>query len=216
MYARKLTKKEKIAVVIGMIAWFVVCAFTGVLKGSDDYLRVGNSNYVPITFNQDIFAYDFCGTDDYIDEDETYMIEGGKFNMVYHNGDMYCLRNQEREAVAYYANDDNYHWQLVTMKGDEDEDEPMDITLSEEELDALYTVGEQEKDLTLYWDEIEVQGSLRKISEDGIVVGSTELAYYQGRWYWRSEIIDDSQTRDDTWPEYVYPLPEGFGGIELK
>ena len=215
MYARKVTKKEKIAIVVGMIAWFLICAFTGVLKGSDDSLRYDNGNYVAMTFKPDVFHYDFCGTDDYIEEDETYPIEGGTFKMVYRDGDLYCLRNQEREAITYYADDANYHWQLITMKGD-DEAAPVDITLSEEDLKAIYTVEEQEKDLTLFFDEIEVQGTLRKISNDGIVVGTTELAYYQGRWYWRSEMIDDSETRDDTWPEYVYPLPKGFGGIELK
>ena len=50
MYARKVTKKEKIAIVVGMIAWFLICAFTGVLKGSDDSLRYDNGNYVAMTF----------------------------------------------------------------------------------------------------------------------------------------------------------------------
>ena len=51
---------------------------------------------------------------------------------------------------------------------------------------------------------------LKKTSVDGFICGSTSLAFYEDAWYWRSEIIDENQEKDGTWPEYVYPMPESF------
>lgn len=43
-----------------------------------------------------------------------------------------------------------------------------------------------------------------------MVSGVTELAYYDGSWYWRSEIIDENREKDGTWPEYIHKLPDSL------
>lgn len=79
-----------------------------------------------------------------------------------------------------------------------------------EELICLYEIEEQDKDPAIFFEEIEDFAKLTKTSKDGIVSGVTELAYYDGSWYWRSEIIDESREKDGTWPEYVQKLPDSL------
>ena len=66
------------------------------------------------------------------------------------------------------------------------------------------------KEKAIFFEEIEEFATLTKTSKDGMVSGLTELAYYEGSWYWRSEIIDESREKDGTWPEYVQELPESL------
>ena len=53
-------------------------------------------------------------------------------------------------------------------------------------------------------------GSIAKISKDSVVRGTLSIAKYDGNWYWKSEVIDESREKDGTWPEYVQPLPESL------
>ena len=85
---------------------------------------------------------------------------------------------------------------------------PIDIT--DAELEQVYDIENQERDLALFFEDFEEQGSLFKISKDGVVRGTISLCKYKGAWYWKSEVIDESVERDGTWPEYVQPLPQSL------
>ena len=69
---------------------------------------------------------------------------------------------------------------------------------------------EMERTTSLFWEEFESQGSLIKISKDGIVRGTISIIKFDGCWYWKSEVIDESREKDGDWPEYVQPLPKTF------
>ena len=205
-------KKKKALAIFAFLLFLAACGTSGFLnaKWHQDHLLYKGDVYEPLTFNQDIFYYDFCGTDTYIEEDENFPIEGGAYKLVYRDGDVYCVQNQVKDANVFYADDSNYHWQLIVWNEKIDEEKTLEVTLSQDELDYLSSIEKQDKDLALFFDEIELQGTLKKTSSDGIIIGITDLAYYEGQWYWRSEIIDENQEKDGTWPEYVYPMPESF------
>lgn len=75
------------------------------------------------------------------------------------------------------------------------------------ELEGIYNIESRDRDLAVFFDQFEKHGSVFKISEDGVVRGSISVAKYNGIWYWKSEVIDESQECDGTWPEYIQPLP---------
>ena len=200
----------------GMVAAFIIAclALTGCSSGtSSDQLEYEGASYVPVTFNQDIFSCGL-GVEGEFETDVSYPIGDAQFDMIHNNGDLYVAEEQAGEAAQYYQDDANYDWKISVMGEEKDIVTPIEITL--EERDYIYEMEGQEKDLAIYFDEIEQQATLIKTSKDGIARGSIELALYDGQWYWRTEIIDDTREKDGTWPEYVYPLPKGFGGIELK
>jgi hypothetical protein len=120
------------------------------------------------------------------------------------------------KANSFYSNDDNYVWYVVIdSEGDSEDSEinscPVEVT--DEELEEIYAVEDRKRDLAVFFEDFEKMGSLFKISEDGMVRGTISIGKYDGKWYWRSEVIDESQERDGTWPEYVQPLPDT---IDLK
>lgn len=178
-------------------------------KSKADTLEYEGKTYVPVTFNQDIFLCAF-GVGGEFETDVTYPIEGAQFDMIHNSGDLFVVESQEGEAASYYQDDANYDWTVSIFAEDEDEDPVMPIDVTAEELEYIYQLEEQEKDLTIFFDDIEQQATLIKTSKDGIARGSIELALYECQWYWRSEIIDENQEKDGTWPEYVYPMPESF------
>ena len=165
--------------------------------------------YVPVTFSQDIFSCGF-GMSGEFETDVTYPIEGTQFDMIHNSGDLYVVEGQAGEAAAYYQDDANYDWSVSIFAEDEPEDPVYPIAITDAELTHIYELENQEKDLTLFFDDIEQQATLIKTSKDGIARGSIELALYEGQWYWRSAVIDENQEKDGTWPEYVYPMPESF------
>ena len=59
-------------------------------------------------------------------------------------------------------------------------------------------------------EEFDTFGSLIKISKDGVVRGTLSIAEFDGDWYWKSEIIDESRENDGMWPEYIQLLPESL------
>ncbi len=204
----------KKTVVIASVAIFLVLVMAWIIftdKPAEGNIKYEGEVYEPIDFNADIFYYCYNG-DEYFEEDIKYPITGADWKMVYDSGDLFCIRDWADEANEYYADDENYDW-FVTITDENDEQEktyPLDI--SAEELSYLYGVEDMEKEKSLFFDEIEAFGTLQKVSKDGMVQGITELAYSEGRWYWRSEIIDESREKDGTWPEYVQELPETLRG----
>ena len=195
---------KKFAIVTLLLT--VCLAMTGCNGDSREY---EGKKYVPVTFSQDIFTCGFGMAGDFV-VDETYPVEGEQFDMIQNNGDLYVVKDQAGQAADYYQDDANYNWSVSIFAEDEDEDPVYPIAITAEELDYIYQLEDQEKDLAVFFDEIQQQATLIKTSKDGVARGSMELALYEGKWYWRSGIIDDSREKDDTWPEYIYPMPDSF------
>ena len=181
-----------------------------VIAGCDgDYLEYEGKKYVLVPFSQDLFTCGF-GMGGEFEVDETYPVECEQFDMIQTNGDLYVVKSQVDDATSYYQDDANYDWTVSIFDEEADEDPISPIDITEEELTHIYQLENQEKDLAIFFDEIQQQATLIKTSKDGVARGSMELALYEGKWYWRSGIIDDSREQDDTWPEYIYPMPDSF------
>lgn len=200
-------KKRTLMMVLLLAVCFVMIGCSN--DSEVDKLEYQGKTYVPVTFSQDIFSC-VLGVEGEFETDVTYPIEGAQFDMIHNNGDLYVTEGQAGEAANYYQDDGNYEWEVSVFAEDEAEDLVSPIQITEDELDYIYELDDQEKDLAIYFDEIEQQATLIKTSKDGITRGSIELALYDGQWYWRTEIIDDTQEKDGTWPEYVYPMLESF------
>lgn len=167
-------------------------------------LSYQGQTYVYLGYKEDIFYYDL-NTSTYYEEDIIYSIPNEKWNIAYYNGDLFVLEGEREDARAYYADDVNYTWSVEIDSEDFEDVCSYPLSISEEELMCIYSFEDAEKDDTLSFDSIEIFGTLKKTSVDGFICGSTSLAFYNGSWYWRSEIIDESQ---EGWPEYVCRLPE--------
>ena len=163
----------------------------------------GNT-YVYMGFNEDIFYYDLSAST-YYEEDIVHPISNEKWDMVYLNGDLFILDSQAEAARAYYSDDANYQWVVEIYSDDSEEPDIYPLSISEEDLVCIYGFETAEKKETLSFDQIEQFAMLKKTSEDGLISGSTSLAFYEGTWYWRSEMIDE---KTEGWPEYVFRLPE--------
>lgn len=189
---------------IVFVIWLVM--YSGFSFRDNDVMKYDGDKYLPIEYNQDIFAYYYIGDSEYGEEGEVSPVEGSKFDMVQCEGDLYCLKDEQEAAQSYYSSDENFIWSVAVDTEDDIVTCPLEVT--EEEMGAVYGIENQEKDQAIFFDEIEAFATLTKTSKDGIVSGVTELAYYEGNWYWRSEIIDESREKDGDWPEYVYAIPE--------
>ena len=189
------------AVAAVFIAIAIVLTIT--TPGPDTVKYEGNK-YSVLGYPADIFMYDLA---EYVEcaEDETVPLDGSQWRMVYNNCDVYCHIDDFNDANAYYNNHENYDW-YVNIEY-EDSEKMYPINPSVEDFEYIYRMEDMNKETSMFFDEIEMQGSLIKVSKDGFIEGRTGLALYEGSWYWRTEIIDESREVDGDWPEYVIPLP---------
>ena len=181
-------------------------------ENTENYNKVDfeGKEYQLLEYPANEFYYDYNGNsnDNFEEVDGRYPIESPQWEMIWNAGDLYCAVDCVEEAEYYYSNDDNYDWYIVIDTEDEELSYP--INVNDDELEDIYKLEEMERTTSLFWEEFESQGSLIKISKDGIVRGTISIIKYDGSWYWKSEIIDESREKDGDWPEYVQPLPKTF------
>ena len=193
---------------------FIVAAAMLLLSGcgcqTADTVKYEGDRYVCLEYPANIFYYDYNGNshDNFEEVDGIYPIDSHQWNMIWNGGDLYCIKDHADEAVRYYADDENYDWYISIDEEDESALYPIEVTAAETE--GLYAVDEKEKNLAVYFNELEKQGSIIKISKDGIVRGTTSIGKYNNEWYWRSETIDENRECEGTWPEYIQLLPESL------
>lgn len=182
------------------------------IVNTSDIVEYEGEDYVFLEYPANVFYYDYNGNsnDNFEEVDGIYPVESPKWDMIWNGGDLYCVKACVDEASSYYADDNNYDWYVVLDTEDEEISCPVNIT--DEELNVIYGLEEMKKDVSVFWEEFEAQGSLVKISKDGMVRGTLSIAKYDGKWYWKSELVDESREEDGTWPEYVQLLPETFNG----
>lgn len=176
-------------------------------------VRYEGKEYVALEFPANIFYYGYNGNshDNFVEADGRYPIDSPKWDMIWNGGDLYCIKNSVDEAKAYYADDKNYVWYFL-MDSDEEDNEinSYPITVDAAEREVIYNIESRDRDLSVFFDQFEKHGSVFKISKDGVVRGTISVAKYNGIWYWKSEVIDESQERDGMWPKYIQPLPSSL------
>lgn len=171
-----------------------------------DSINFDGITYTLLKYNADIFCYDLAEGFEY-EEDTYYPLPHDKWEMVYYNGDLFVLDGILEEATSYYADDKNFVWSIEIDDPDLEEAKNYPLSLNAEEISYLYGMEDMEKDKTLHFDDIEVFGTLKKTSKDGLICATIQLAFLDGNWYWRSEIIDESE---EDFPEFVFELPKSL------
>lgn len=170
-----------------------------------DTLSYKEDTYTYLELPGDIFYYDLAeGLEDY-EEDEYRPVDHEKWDIIFYNGDLFVLDSQTDDAIAYYADKSNYSWSAVIEDPESEETTVIPITMSPEDSDYIYNMENADRETTLDFDDIEIFATLIKTSDDRLISGSLSLAYSEGVWYWRTEIIDENA---DGWPEYTVPLPK--------
>lgn len=86
-----------------------------------------------------------------------------------------------------------------------DEEKETPIQINNKELDYLYLMCNIKKEKAIHFNQIEKMGTIKKISKDGFMSAIITLAYHNEKWYWRTEIMDDTTPENF---EYVIELPK--------
>lgn len=198
-------KNIRVFIILIMI---IILSSAGIVASqlNRNQIKYSGQTYVPLQLPQDPYTYFYDKEFEVYDEDTRVLLEDGNFQLLYANEDLYVLKEEAKEAKKYYSQDENYQWYLVEDTAYGEEIKPLSLT--EIDLDYISDVEDHDRDMTLFFEDYEKLGSLKKISKDKAISGILSLGYYQDKWYWRSEIIDESQEEDGTWPEYVQEMPE--------
>lgn len=198
-------KNIRVFIILIMI---IILSSAGIVASqlNRDQIQYSGQTYVPLQLPQDPYTYFYDKEFEVYDEDTRVLLEEGNFQLLYANEDLYVLKEEAKEAKKYYSQDENYQWYLVEDTAYGEEIKP--LSLKGIDLDYITDVEDHDRDMTLFFEDYEKLGSLKKISKDKAISGILSLGYYQDKWYWRSEIIDESQEEDGTWPEYVQEMPE--------
>lgn len=182
-------------------------------QASGDTVQYKGKEYAMIEYPSNVFSYGYNGNSHYdVKEiDDIYPIDSPNWDMIWDDGRLYCDKKYAALANQFYANDENYVWYLLIDYDTEDpEVYSVDIELTADELEYVYNIDDKEKDLAVFFDELEKTASIFKISNDGVLRGTLSIGKYKGQWYWRSGIMDESRESDGTCPEYIQPLPESL------
>lgn len=171
-----------------------------------DTIQYQNKTYVNLEYPMDIFTYYFY-SEQYFEEDTIYPVNNEHWEMVYNEGDLFVYEEQIENAIAYYADDDNYDWFVVF--DEEDTERIHSLSLTTEELEYIYAMDSMDFKLaeTMTFDEIKQFASIQKRSKDNSVYALISLAYCKDSWYWKTEIMDDNPEIE---LEYMIKLPDSL------
>lgn len=210
---------------------------TGIMvRWTGDEFIYGGEKYVEFVPQEDIFYYDAneeiieslrkeneaafntyrSGIWNIIFNDEErsvmYRLDSGTGETLYYDGWLYCREDAKEDLQKYYADDANYEWYLVTWDEEDDYSEqlyPLEIT--GDELTYLYNMEYMEKDVSVFIDDEAIEhADLMKISKDKVICAWTAIIKYEDVWYWNTEMVDESNERDDWWATYVQKLPDSL------
>lgn len=172
------------------------------IKG--DRLTIDEMAYDLLQYKPEIFYYDLAKGGEF-EEDNIYILKNPQWDLLWYNGDAFVPADAHAEACAYYASDENFRWEAAVDDADMEDMTVYPLEVTGEEIAFM---GKMEDNLgkeTLLFDDIQKFATLSKVSKDGLIQATIQLAYYEGFWYWRSERIDEKQ---EHWPEFVHKLPE--------
>ncbi len=170
-----------------------------------DTITYDDKTYELLEYPEDIFRYSYY-TEEYPEHD-LFHVSNEYRDAVYKSENLYIEKSEIEDAILYYADDENYSWFVSVNHPDYEDERTYAIDITEEDLDYIYSMEDMEKEMTVFFDRIEIFGTLKKISRDGLVCASADLYYINSAWYWNSGEID---TDTEGWPEYAIPLPESL------
>lgn len=196
-----LIKNKFFIVFLFLVMFFIFIFFYS--SSNYDMITYDGKTYVYLDYNDDSFYY-FFNSNSYYEEDIIYPVNHEKWSFAYFNGDLFVYEKDLKESKKYYLDDKNYYWTILIEENDFEKS--FSITLTDDELDFLYNINEIDLNEKIPFSSIELFGTLSKTSNDEMVKAVLSLAYYDGNWYWKSEVMDDFN--DDL--EYVIKLPSSI------
>lgn len=206
---------KKCAIAVTLICLLLFSTGCGLNAVGSEVVKYEGTKYVPLVYPASIFYYYYNGNsdDDFEEVDGIYPIDSPNWKMIWNGGDLYCDQKVASEAISYYANYENYDW-FVTFDTDYDEEEftPVLVEITAEEADAICVLNEMKKDTSATFEEFERLGSIYMVSKDGMVRATISIVKYGGSWYWNTETVDDENSLDGNWAEYIQPLPASVNG----
>ena len=185
--------------IIGLVVILIVsCIIFFYIKNDNvDYIKYEGKKYILLEYNIDIFTYYYNGND-YLEEDRIHPIKHDKYDVVYFNGDLFVLDKQVKDAIKYYKDDNNYDWFIIF--DDEDKEIRESIAIGDSEFKFLYDIENNKNKDTIIFDDIEMFGSIQKVSKDNLIQGIITLAKVNNHWVYKTEVMTD----DDR--EYVIKI----------
>ena len=195
---------------IAFITGIFLTAYGNEQLSDTDIVKFEGHEYLLLEYPANIFYFYYNGNDEdnFEEVDGIYAIASPQWKMIWNGGDLYCAKENIKEANSYYADSENYDWYVAIDSEDKSNVYPVEVTNTE--LNHIYELENKPKEMSLFYEEFETLGSLFKVSKDGIVRGTISIVEYEDQWYWNSETIDESKESENTWPEYVQPLPESL------
>ncbi len=191
----------------------------------EDRFTFQGKTYEPVYYSEEIFYYDIVFGEDgkaaanietrpsfwnvFFNDQEKgtiYYVETGVGELLCYEGQLYSPVEKLDEAAAYYMDDSHYSWYIEI--DDEETEHRYPIMVTDEEMEEIDAMDELKKEKSYFFEEASQMGTLIKVSGDGLVSGRLSVGCFEGQWYWRTEIADESNEKDDWWAEYVQPLPE--------
>lgn len=174
--------------------------------GFSDCITYNGDEYIYVEFPSDVFVYDLHSYYE-AEEDEVIEIPHNKWRIIYCNGDIFALSTDLAEMTSYYSDVNNYTWSVVIEATTDDLITEKELSLSPDEIAFFGTVEDQARNESILFDDIEIFGTLVKTSYDGLIDARTNLLCHNGRWYWRTEAVNE---KVEGWPEYIVKLPESL------
>lgn len=159
------------------------------------------NQYVYLDFKEDIFYYYYNNTE-YLEEDYILEIKHNDWKFLYYNEDLYIREKDYNKAKEYYDNDSNYKFYINIEE--EYNSTTIPLTINKDELHYIYNIQNIINKDSIKFEDIEIHGSLTKVSKDQKVTGIISLAYYKNNWYYKTEIMNE---KDE---EYIVKLPDSL------
>lgn len=178
-----------VGIIVFVVFLLIFLSFYLLKKESHiDGIKYKGKIYQLLEFKNDIFTYSF-NSNEYYEQDEIHEIDHEKWDVIYFDGDLYILDSQVSNAVKYYSLDNNYNWSISFDNAEDEMKFPLNLNIKE--MQNLYQLDDVPKNNAIFFEEIELFGSIVKESNDGFVFGIISLAKYQDNWHWKTEIMTE-------------------------
>jgi len=183
-----------VILLLGIVGLFLITKDNNEYR---DIVKYNGKTYQLLEYNMDIFTYNY-NSNEYYEEDIIKPIKNNKWDMVYFNGDLFVIESEVDKVTKYYQNEKNYEWFIVYEENDKEIKIPINIT--KDDLKYFYNIENINKKEAIKFEDIKQFLDIVKISNDGLVMGLTNLVQFNDMVYWKTEIMNEEDK------EYIIEL----------
>ena len=169
-----------------------------------DSVTYNGKQYSLLVLTDDVFVYGIALNREF-EDNVVYEINECQWDIIAYNAELFVVDSQLNDIISYYSDSQSFTFSVTVEYTNSDNCFERTVSLSDDEIRFFEQIADMEATETVFFENIEAFGTLTKTSNDGLIFGSTDLLYYNGKWYWRTGAIDYVA---DGWPEFVIPLTE--------